>query len=549
MADPRFHHFISEELQGVQIPEKFTFPFSYEPHTLSEVAAQHLIKEIEQSKAVEGEYGKMYGVLVVQNQQKELGYLYAFSGQQENFGGKISFVPSIHDRMQSDEFFKKGEKELNKLNQSIKKIEKDPAYKSLQKELENIKKKAAAEIEEKRSQKQEKKSKRKEIREEAKKTLSKENFEKKNKQLDQESIDIHYDYKKLNEEWNKRVGKVQSKLAQFENKIASLKKARKKKSNQLQQKLFDQYQFLNAKGQKRSMQNVFQEMGSPPAGAGDCSAPKLLQYAYANQYQPIAMAEFWWGNSPKSQLRTEGKYYPACAGKCKPILGHMLEGLDVEEDPMLSYRAEEYEVKLIFEDDHIAIVNKPAGLLTIPSKLIDDALASRMKKWYPNASGPLVAHRLDKLTSGLMIITKSLEDYKIVQQQFIDKTIEKEYSALLNGRVQQKEGRIELPLTVDEFNRPMQMVSFEKGKKAITEYEVLKEKANRTLVKFKPITGRTHQLRVHAAHPQGLNAPIVGDTLYGKKNKRLMLHAAKITFDHPQTKERLTFYEAAEFES
>ena len=241
MADPRFHHFTPEELKETSIPEKFTFPFSYEPHPLSELAAQHLIQAIEKSKAVEDEYGKMYGVLVVKNQQGELGYLYAFSGQQENFGGKIDFVPAIHDRMQSNEFFKKGEQELNKLNNTIKKIEKDPAYKSLQRALEKIKKKAAAEIEEKRSQKQEKKSKRKELREEAKKTLSKENFEKKNKQLDQESIDIHFDYKKLNEEWNKKVGKVQSKLAQFENKIASLKKARKKKSNQLQQQLFEEY--------------------------------------------------------------------------------------------------------------------------------------------------------------------------------------------------------------------------------------------------------------------------------------------------------------------
>lgn len=530
-----------------ELPKKFTFPFAYEPHLLSRLAAAELQNKLSEVYTGKELAGKMYGVLIVKSKEGKVGYLQAFSGQLEVYEHAIAFVPAVHNRLREGDFFKKGEQALKQINQRIKKLERQPTYLKLLTEMEALKKKAANEIAAVREKKNAMKAERKAKRNEAEAALQGKEYEQRKKQLDQESIDTHYNYKKLNEEWNNKVGKIQSKVAQFENEINSLKKARKKKSHGLQQQLFDQYQFLNAKGQKKSLVNIFEPLGPPPAGAGDCAAPKLLQYAYCNGYTPLAMAEFWWGNTPKSLLRTEGRYYPACAGKCKPILGHMLKGLNVEDDPMLEYNAEDKKIDILFEDDVLLVINKPAGLLSIPSKLINDAVASRMRKLFPEATGPMVAHRLDKLTSGLMIITKSLDTYKIIQQQFIHKTIEKEYTALLEGLIKNESGKIELPLMVDEFNRPMQMVSLEKGKRSVTAYKVLKKYDGRTLVQFIPITGRTHQLRVHAAHQDGLNAPIVGDTLYGTKDKRLMLHAAKISFDHPITQERLTFYQEASF--
>ncbi|MFQ3212752.1 MAG: tRNA pseudouridine32 synthase/23S rRNA pseudouridine746 synthase [Marivirga sp.] len=545
MPDQYFTSFSDLELTE-KLPEKFTFPFAYEPHPLAETASEHLQKSLSTFYNGKELAGKMYGVLVVRNSVGKVGYLVAFSGQLEDYKHTISFVPSVHNRLKVGDFFKKGEALLQQINQKLIKLEKQPAYLRLQKEMALLKKKAASEVEEKRAQKNARKANRKQKRV-ALDSLSSSAYEEAKKQLDQESIDIHFDYKKLNEAWNRKIGKLQSKLAQFENEIEALKKGRKQKSHSLQQQLFDQYQFFNAKGKTKSLVKIFEPLGPPPGGAGDCAAPKLLQHAYSNGYQPLAMAEFWWGKTPKSQLRKEGRYYPACAGKCKPILGHMLEGLTVEDDPMLNYNADDNIIETLFEDEELLIINKPAGLLSIPSKLISDAVASRMRVLFPDATGPMVAHRLDKLTSGLMIITKSLEAYKIIQQQFINKTIQKEYVALLEGKITKERGTIDLPLAVDEFNRPMQMVSIDKGKKSVTQYQVLGHSDNRTLIQFMPITGRTHQLRVHSAHPAGLDAPIVGDTLYGKKDERLMLHAARISFNHPINGERLTFYKEAVF--
>ena len=546
MADNAFTPF-PQTIQASELPEKFTFPFAYEPHELTLLAAKALQEKLKNHYTASDEWGKMYGVLVVQNTKNEIGFLMAFSGQVEKHAQELRFVPSIHNRLDKSGFFKKEEEQITALNNKITQIENNSRYKKLLAELEQIKKKAAGAIAEKKVIKDELKAARRAERQAAEK-LNYSNSEKLQKQLNHQSITQHYDYKKANEAWNKEVGKIQSKLSVFENDLNRLKKERKSRSNALQKQLFDQYQFLNADGQLKSLLQIFDE-NKPPAGAGDCAAPKLLQYAFQNNYKPLAMGEFWWGNPPKSQLRTEGRFYPACAGKCKPILGHMLQGLPLEDDPVWNYTAANKHIDIVYEDEHLLVINKPAGLLSIPSKLIDDAVSVRMSNLYPEATGPLVAHRLDKLTSGLMIITKSLEVYREVQQQFINKTIKKSYLALLEGIISPSKGSINLPLSVDEFNRPMQMVNYNKGKKSETLYELLKQVENRSLVKFTPITGRTHQLRVHAAHPEGLNAPIVGDTLYGKKDKRLMLHAAAITFKHPITQEELSFDVPADFEN
>jgi tRNA pseudouridine32 synthase/23S rRNA pseudouridine746 synthase len=282
---------------------------------------------------------------------------------------------------------------------------------------------------------------------------------------------------------------------------------------------------------------VFQ---TPPAGAGECAAPKLLQYAFLHQLQPICMAEFWWGKSPNSEVRLHEQFYPACRGKCEPILAHMLEGISLEKNPMLE-QATVKKIPIIYEDDYLLLVNKPPDFLSVPGKELKDSVYERIRLQYPTASGPLLVHRLDMSTSGLLLIAKSEEIYKHLQSQFIRRVVKKSYSALLNGIVDETEGAISLPLRVDLEDRPKQLVCYEHGKNAFTKYKILAYENGKTRVQFFPITGRTHQLRVHAAHQLGLNCPIVGDDLYGTKGERLCLHAQWIQFKHPITKELVEF--------
>lgn len=388
---------------------------------------------------------------------------------------------------------------------------------------------------------------RKEKREEGMVNLSPEAFDKLDEQLRKESINEDYNYKKLNKGWKKKIASIQSKVAVYESQIQRLKKERKQRSIKLQKQIFDQYQFLNVKGQRKGLEEIFEPLVYPPSGAGDCALPKLLQYAFVSQYKPIAMGEFWWGKAPKSELRKEGRFYPACSGKCKPILGHMLKGLNLEDDPLLQYTAEDKVIEKLYEDEQIVVIVKPAGLLSIPSKEIKDSVLTRMQKTYPKATGPLLAHRLDKMTSGIMLISKDLDSHKFLQKQFMDKTIQKRYCAVLEGTLDKSEGEVNLPLAVDEDNRPMQKVDFESGRKALTKWRLISNNDKKSMVTFIPVTGRTHQLRVHAAHPKGLDAPIIGDTLYGNKAERLMLHAEYIQFKHPQNGRIMQFENMASF--
>ena len=285
----------------------------------------------------------------------------------------------------------------------------------------------------------------------------------------------------------------------------------------------------------------------PPAGAGECAAPKLLQYAYLNKLKPIAMAEFWWGKSPSSEIRKHKQFYPSCRGKCEPILGHMLEGLDVEPNEMLSNLKDEKELDIIFEDEHLVAVNKPAEFLSVPGKEIEDSVYTRVKEKYPDADGPLVVHRLDMSTSGVMLLAKSKDVHKAIQHQFEQRTIKKRYVALLRGELTEKRGEINLPLRVDFHDRPRQLVCHEHGKPARTVWELVETIDGQSLVRFYPITGRTHQLRVHAAHADGLNTPILGDDLYGTKADRLHLHAEQLRFIHPISLEEVTLKVPAPF--
>ena len=314
----------------------------------------------------------------------------------------------------------------------------------------------------------------------------------------------------------------------------------KEMSQDLQLWLFHQYQLLNARGEVKDLVDIWQSYYSrpklrqkfplPPGGTGDCCAPKLLQYAYQQGLKPVCMAEFWWGATTKEEIRQHLNYYPACRGKCKPILTWMLEGLEVDPNPELAGFAH-LELKTVYEDEAIVVVDKPSGMLSTPGRIEDYSVETVMRQRYPDA---VIAHRLDMGTSGLLIVAKTLEAYHPLQEQFIKHQVKKKYVAMLeDGRCKKEEvrGTISLPLRPDPMNRPRQMVDMEHGKRAVTDYEFISP----DIVALYPQTGRTHQLRIHCAHPDGLGRPIVGDELYGTKGERLMLHASEIWFRHPIT--------------
>lgn len=325
----------------------------------------------------------------------------------------------------------------------------------------------------------------------------------------------------------------------------------KQMSQDLQTWLFHQYRMMNGLGEVRDLVEIWQDYHSsprlrskyplPPGGTGDCCAPKLLQYAFLHHLRPVCMAEFWWGESPKGLIRHHGQFYPACRGKCKPVLTWMLQGLNV--DPHLdSEQKARQEPDIIYEDDSLAVLFKPDGMLSVPGKTDEISVASWAQTQWP---GAMLAHRLDMLTSGLVIVAKTMEAYRQLQAQFADRTVKKKYLAIVMGSPAKEHGVIDLPLSSDPLNRPLQVVDYEHGKRAITEYRVLagvtKESARYTLLALWPHTGRTHQLRMHCAHADGLGCPIVGDELYGQKADRLYLQAQGITFVHPTTGKRMHF--------
>ena len=285
----------------------------------------------------------------------------------------------------------------------------------------------------------------------------------------------------------------------------------------------------------------------PPAGSGDCCAPKLLQYAFQHQLTPVAMAEFWWGISPNSEIRKHENFYPSCQSRCKPILKHMLEGVKMDENLLLKSLSKNLELKIIFEDDDLIIINKPPEFLSVPGKEIKDSVYTRIKQKYPSATGPIIVHRLDMSTSGILVLTKTKQANKILQDQFIKRTVKKRYVALLSGKLTKKNGTITLPLRLDLNDRPRQLVDFVNGKKAETNWTVIAQNTKQTRIHFYPITGRTHQLRVHAAHKDGLNLPIIGDDLYGTKQDKLYLHADFIEFTHPTSKNKISFTVPSDF--
>lgn len=540
-------HRFTTSITDIPLPERFTYPFCYTPHPLCILAAKEVQSYLTRQTAWKDELrqGKMFGVLIVQTEHGETGYLAAFSGILAGKNLHPFFVPPVYDLLQPQGFFKIEEENISSINCNIRQLENDKAYAALSAELartiqsaENILATAKAQLKEaKTAREQRRKEKELNAQEEA--------------ELIRESQFQKAEYKRLERSWKARITTLQTQTEDWERRISALKSERKTRSAALQQKLFEQFGMLNYRGEIKNLCEIFGQTvhKTPPAGAGECAAPKLLQQAYLHGWKPIAMAEFWWGDSPKTEIRHHGHYYPACKGKCEPILQHMLQGLQVEENPMLKrMQVPSKNLEIVYEDPWLSVINKPAGILSVPGKEDAVSVYSLMREQYPEADGPLTVHRLDMATSGLMLIAKTKRVHQNLQAQFKNRLVRKRYVALLEGIVPKDKGTVDLPLCLNPLDRPRQMVHTEHGKPAITDYQVLERlDGKRTRIVFYPRTGRTHQLRIHAAHPLGLHCPIIGDELYGEKADRLYLHAEYLEFTHPITGETVRITKEAEF--
>jgi len=542
-------------IAGYDLPERFTFPFYYQPHPLCLLAAEELQQHLthqthwqhdfglssESSNAI----GKMFGVLLVENQQHEIGYVSAFSGKVADSNHLPNFVPPVFDTLAPDGFFMQGQKKLNQLSEQIKKQASNPKIAQLTSILADEIAAAEQAIGQHRTKMVAGRKQRKSLRLEAEKNLSSEDCLDLQQQLAKQSIQDKNQLRDLTLFWKHKQQAAETNLEQVTAELQQLTQERTALSSSLQQQIFQQYQFLNSQGVSKNLGLIF--ASNPPAAAGECAAPKLLQYAFQVGLKPLALAEFWWGASPKSEIKKHLNFYPACQGKCKPILTHMLEGMSLDENPLLNNPAIGKSLEIVYQDEAMLVINKPEAFLSVPGKTIEDSVYLRIKHAYPEATGPLIVHRLDMSTSGLMLIALSKAVHKHLQKQFIKRSIKKRYVALLEGGLTEDSGSIDLPLRLDIDDRPRQLVCEQYGKSAKTEWQVIQRNAKQTKVYFYPVTGRTHQLRVHAAHSRGLDSPIVGDDLYGTTANRLHLHAEYLEFNHPVTQERMTVQVDAEF--
>ena len=546
----------SQSTDNIVLPEKFTFPFYYQPQQIAVEAVQQLQQQLEKlpqcltkTKASEVSVGKMFGVLVVKNCQGKIGFLSAYSGQIESDNADINFVPAVSNMQLQDSAFLAENNIINNINAEIDQLESSPKLSVITNEINDATAVYQQELSAQQSLIVASRQQRKQQRNQAVGQLSTNDFEQLKVELAGQSIQEKKQLQALKQSGQNKLELLQQTLAKITDEIAKLRKLRKSRSKNLQKKLFAEYNFLNAHGETKDLNAIFAELPehTPPAGAGDCAAPKLLQYAYQHNLKPIAMAEFWWGNAPKSAVRQHKNYYPSCYSKCQPILTHMLKGLHVDDNPLLINPAHGKDLAIVYQDSDMLVVNKPAEFLSVPGKNIEDSVYMRIKTQFPQASGPLIVHRLDMSTSGLLIIALNKRAHKALQKQFIERSIEKRYVALVAGSVVEDSGTIELPLMLDFDDKPRQLVCYQHGKHALTTWRVLERKNNTTRLHLFPKTGRTHQLRVHCAHKLGLNMPIVGDDHYGLKADRLHLHAEYLSLSHPIKHTKLEFEVAADF--
>ena len=566
----------------------------YEPHPLCIQACREVQEMLARREDWQEEIarGKMFGVLIVENVKTDTdvpkwgypaadseapkwGYLAAYSGQ---IGGRSDwedFVPAVFDYLQPDGYFKTHEAEISRINQSISHLEKDERMKearTLIRQLQEERKRTIAAYQEKMKEAKAKRDSRREAG-----NLS----EAEEAQMIKESQFMKAELRRLKKSLSEKTA-LETEFEDYQENILRLKQLRKQLSDALQQWLFSQFRMLNQEGESKDLLEIFRDEALkeypqaaiatsriaalkmvPPAGSGECCEPKLLQYAYQHGYKPLQMAMFWWGESPKEEIRHHLQFYPACNGKCKPILHWMLppsvfespasaeNGIGGQKGPFPKQVEMLYEqVETLYEDCELTVIHKPAGLLSVPGKdAAQPSVYALMRSKYPEATGPLIVHRLDMSTSGVMMIAKTEFAYHRLQKAFLNHQIQKKYVAIISGKVIPEKGIISLPLMPDYLDRPRQIVDHEQGKEAITEYEVLEHVDDSHLrIALYPKTGRTHQLRVHCAHQEGLNAPILGDPLYGnEKAARLHLHAEEITFEHPLTGKKITITRKADF--
>lgn len=580
------HHFL-RTISHEELPEQLNNPFHYTPHPLCIEAAQlveaelnrqlltkckHRASEQESTASPHGEAaqtgldklggeeevataeGKMLGVLVVETVEGEVGFLAAFSGLLMGESTNPWFVPPIYDPTRPDGYFRREEAAISAINRRILSIQQSDAYREAHQALDEATTTTTQQLAAMREELAREKAARQALRQQGTLTATEE------AQLISQSQYQKAEYKRRERALKQQLLPLQQEVASQEQALQQLRQERKSRSAALQQWLFEQYVVCNARGEQTNIWQLFMGSGSPltgltrqapPAGTGDCAAPKLLHYAYSHKLRPLALAEWWWGASPLTEIRTHGTFYPACRGKCGPLLTFMLQGLSYDAAPTMptGYHPQDA-VEVLYEDSTLAVVVKPSGLCSVPGT--DPALPSLYawaRRRYPQAEGPLVVHRLDMDTSGLMLLALTPEAYRLLQQQFTDRTVEKRYEAILQGALPPTctEGTIDLPLCLDPYDRPRQMVHPHHGKPALTRYRVLECRKGTTRIAFSPLTGRTHQLRVHAAHPSGLGLPILGDRLYGQSAERLHLHAVSLSFTHPVTGERLHFESPALF--
>ena len=576
---------------------------SQSPRALAFVAARRVAAYVEQHpELTAGEVcGKMYGVLVVEAPGGCLTFLAAHSGLLSGRNDWPFFVPPVFDAQQPDGHFKIKEREISGMNRRIADLMQRPQLFEARQRLEQVRQQTDRVIAREREEVKARKARRDTMRREqpqmddATKAM-----------LIRESQHDKAQLRRLMKRCEASVAEHQEALDVLEREIAALKRERREGSDALQRWLFDQYVMLNAKGMRRTLIDIFARFNGtlPPAGAGDCCAPKLLQFAYAHKLRPVSLAEFWLGVPPPTEVRRHLQFYPPCRSKCYPILQFMLQGLDAplpgaeevyplreegggttndekgslddkasigtneahadkasfDDNGFLDAQGHIYKkcgasLHIIYEDEQMAVVSKPSGMLSVPGKSCRLSVESIVREHYGIAADvPVIVHRLDMDTSGLLLISRTREAYKALQQQFLDHTVSKSYLALLEGVPHEgltgehvvwhssHTGTITLPLRPDLDDRPRQLVDFVHGKPAVTRFRLLKVIDGHQLIALTPVTGRTHQLRMHCAHHLGLNCPILGDPLYGNAiepsaniAQRLYLHAEQITFRHPSS--------------
>ena len=577
---------------SIPSPRQFTYPFCYDVDPLAEAASLELQRYIADADLMSTEKGcgKMFGVLVVEYEDEEgalqRGFLAAYSGL---LGGRNDwpyFVPPVFDAQQPDGHFKRTEREISAINREIAAIEHDAEYLQSVEQHEQTKKRLQAEVDAFKAEVDAAKARR-DARRKSGEPLS----EEEQAEMIRESQFMKAELRRRRKAMEQADSTLNTQHSTF---LKSLQRKRKQMSDELQRWLFAAYRMLNAKGEERDLIDIFREYthAMPPAGAGDCCAPKLLQYAYLHHLRPVCMAEFWWGESPASEIRHHLHYYPACRSKCLPILTHMLKGLDVAPNP-LAQKRHTAEPRVLYADEYIMVVDKPAGMLSVPGKAesvrsefsdsanisVEEYFANNSKLKTQNSKFLKAAHRLDMDTSGLLVLARTEQAYVELQRQFASRETVKRYEAVLSGVPTQNSKlktqnsstqpsgcleAISLPLIADINDRPRQRVDMEHGKPALTLYNIVEVRAvdantavayttkkvdkRRTLVHLYPKTGRTHQLRVHCAHPLGLACPILGDPLYGtERADRMYLHAAELTFRHPVTGETMHFLSPSGF--